>query len=209
MNTIDLPTAAKNNMNGDTRFKMKLLLVSASPVDNNPLKPDRELREIEQAIWKCKYRDSITIRKFQGLRIADLQHELLTWQPTHVHFSGHGNTNGIALVDDQDNTQLVRFEPLAELFRLLSGQITCVFLNSCCSASQSRLLGQYIPYTVCMAGEIHDDAATRFAVGYYAAIGAGNDEAFSFKWALNSMALNETGDEHIPYLFTNTKDPHQ
>ncbi len=186
-------------------LKIRLLLVAANPADSSPLKLDSEIREIEQAILKYSKRAWVKIRKFQGLRIADLQHELLTYKPTHVHFSGHGNVDGIALVDEHDNTRLVKFESLAELFHLLAGQIKCVFLNSCSSAGQSCLISKYIRYVVCMAGEVPDDIAIRFAVDFYAGIGAGRGERFAFRWALTSMALNETGGREIPHLFSKQK----
>jgi len=202
---MPLKTAKTKKMNGTPSLKIRILLVAANPADSNPLKLDSEIREIEQAILKYSKHASVKIRKFQGLRITDLQHELLTYKPTHVHFSGHGNANGIALVDEHDNTRLVRIESLTELFRLLAQQIKCVFLNSCCSAGQSRLISKYIRYVVCMAGEVPDDMAIRFAVDFYAGIGAGRGEKFAFHWALTSMALNETGGRDIPHLFTKRK----
>jgi len=185
-----------------TQVKTKLLLVAANPIGTSRLSLDREIREIELAILKSTTRDAIEIRKFQGLRVADLKHELLTYKPTHVHFCGHGSFEGIALVDENDYTQLVLFGALAKLLSLFAGQIDCVFLNACYSAGQSRSISQYIPNVICMNGPVPDDVALRFAVDFYEGIGEGKGVDFSFKWALASMGLYGPEPGHIPALFT-------
>ena len=180
----------------------KLLLVSANPIDTRPLQLDREIREIEAAILKARQGNAIKIHRLQGLRAADLKQALLDFRPTLVHFCGHGYPNGIALVGEDDKTQLVEFESLARLFGMFGGRIECVFLNACHTAGQSRCISKYIRKLVCMNGAIEDDTAIRFAADFYAGIGAGMNVDFSFRWARTSMAMDGAPCQDIPSLFT-------
>lgn len=182
--------------------RIRLLLVAANPIGTSRLRLDTEIREIEQVILKSRNRDDIDIRKFQGLRAADLKHELLSYKPTHVHFCGHGNFEGIALVDENDLTQLVKFGSLARLLSLFKGQIDCVFLNACYSGSRPGFIHQYIPKVICMNGPIPDDTALGFAIDFYEGIGEGWSIEFSFKWALAAMELCGPESGNIPLLLT-------
>lgn len=69
-------------------------------------------------------------------RVSDLQDALLKYSPNYVHFSGHGCTDGICLVNDYDETTIIQNESLKKLFKLFSEDIDCVFLNSCFSEEQ-------------------------------------------------------------------------
>jgi len=69
----------------------------------------------------------------------------------------------------------VKTKPLAELFKLFSNEIKCVFLNSCHSLKQSEEINKYIQKVVCMSDNVQDDLAIHFAAAFYKSIGAGKD----------------------------------
>lgn len=180
--------------------RTKILFASANPVNLSPIRLDKELREIEYELLKSRHRDRFELVKFQAVRIGDLQDALLEHNPQFIHFSGHGNCEGIALVDDLDNTKMVKSKPLANLFNLFSGDIRCVFLNSCHSVEQSKEIAKSIKKVICMSNEVPDDVAIQFAKAFYKSIGAGKDIDFSFKFAQNSIELYGLKGSEIPVL---------
>ena len=180
---------------------IKILFLSSNPLDTNPLRLDKEMREIENELIRSKFRNKFEFIKFSAVRISDLQDALLNHSPNFVHFSGHGNTTGIALLDNKtDKTQLVQSEPLANLFKLFSNDIACVFLNSCYSESQAKLIRKFIPNVIGMKKSVADETAIEFAKVFYKGIGAGREISFSFEFAKNSIDLNNISGSDIPVI---------
>ena len=180
---------------------IKILFLSSNPLDTNPLRLDKEMREIENELIRSKFRNKFEFIKFSAVRISDLQDALLNHSPNFVHFSGHGNTTGIALLDNKtDKTQLVQSEPLANLFKLFSNDIACVFLNSCYSESQAKLIRKFIPNVIGMKKSVADETAIEFAKVFYKGIGAGREISFSFEFAKNSIDLSNISGSDIPVI---------
>ena len=59
---------------------------------------------------------------------------------------------------------------LADLFKLFAKQIQCVVLNACYAEVQAEAICQHIPYAIGMNQAIGDEAARKFAEGFYRAI---------------------------------------
>ena len=62
---------------------------------------------------------------------------MLDESPAIVHFSGHGDIDGIAIEDSLGNAKLIDTSAIGNLFELFSENIKCVVLNSCYSESQA------------------------------------------------------------------------
>jgi hypothetical protein len=180
---------------------IKILFLSANPLDTNPLRLDKEMREIENELIRSKFRERFEFIKISAVRISDFQDALLNHSPNFVHFSGHGNEIGIALLDNRtDNKQIVQTEPLANLLRMFSNDIACVFLNSCYSENQAKAIKRFIPNVIGMNNLISDDIAIEFAKVFYKAIGAGKEISFSFEFAKNSIDLQNIQGSNIPVI---------
>lgn len=182
--------------------KIKILFTSASPRDQEFLRLNTEAREIEYELLKSKQRDQFDFIRIEALRPADLQDALLNHSPQFLHFSGHGNCDGIALLDDSDQTILVKSKPIAKLLGLFSKEIQCVFLNSCHSVSQSKEINKYINKVVCMSRAVPDELAIRFASSFYKSIGAGRNIDFSFEFAKAAIDLENINGNDIPLLLS-------
>jgi hypothetical protein len=179
--------------------KIKILFLASNPLDANPLRLDKEMRDIETELIRSKHRDYFEFIKFSAVRIKDLQDALLNFSPNFVHFSGHGNSKGIALLDNQtDKIQMVHSQPLANLFKLFSNDVACVFLNSCYSKKQATLIRKFIPNVIGMKQAVPDNTAIEFATVFYKGIGAGKEIGFSFELAKNSIDLNNISGSNIP-----------
>jgi hypothetical protein len=119
---------------------------------------------------------------------------LLDEEPCYVHFCGHGaGEEGILLEDELGYPKFVKAEALANLFKLFSNQIECVILNACYSEVQAEAISQHIKYVIGMKQAVGDQAAIKFATGFYDAIGAGRtiEDAFEFgKSAIETYGIS-------------------
>ena len=151
-----------------------ILILAANPTNTSRLRLDEEVREIHTALQRAKNRFLFEIVTRWATRVEDLHRALLEYQPTIVHFCGHGDgNNGLALEDNFGQLQLVSTQALARLFGLFQDTISCVLLNACYSKDQAEAIHQHIDYVVGMNRAIGDVAAIKFATGFYDALGAG------------------------------------
>lgn len=186
-----------------SKKRMKILFTSANPRDEDFLRLNSEAKEIEYELMKAKYRDDFEFIHIKSLDINELQNRLLNDPPQFLHFSGHGNCDGIALLDNCDNVEIIKNEPLAKLFKLFSNEIECIFLNSCHSIKQSEEISKYINKVICMKKEVPDELAIFFATAFYKSIGAGKTIDFSFDFAKNAIQLKGLTGSDIPILLPN------
>ncbi len=85
----------------------KILVLSANPVDTSRLRLDEEVREIQESLKRSNCRDEFKIVSLVALRVADLRRGLLDHSPSIVHFSGHGESQGLILENDVGQKHLV------------------------------------------------------------------------------------------------------
>ncbi|MCT7977950.1 CHAT domain-containing protein [Laspinema olomoucense] len=178
-----------------------ILILSVNPPGTTRLRLDREVREIQATLKRSKYRDSFQIVTEGAVRVDDLRRALLEYQPAIVHFSGHGvGTEGLVLENDAGQTQLVSNESLGNLFNLFQTKIECVLLNACYSEIQAQVIHQYIDYLIGMNQPIGDEAAIKFATGFYDALGAGEPYERCFEIGCASIALEGMDEADTPKL---------
>lgn len=179
----------------------KILVLSANPIGTRPLRLDQEIREIDEGLRRSQNNANFVLEKRLATRIEDLRRALLDEDPIFVHFCGHGNEHeGLLLEDIAGCPQLVRAEPLANLFKLFSAQVKCVVLNACYSESQATAISQHIDYVVGMRQAIGDQAAIRFSTGFYDAVGAGRSVEDAFEFGRNAIELYNIIEEYLPVL---------
>ena len=95
-----------------------ILFFAANPKDTNRLRLDQEIRQIQSSLRTSSNRANIDFRQQMAARPDDLRQSLLRENPQIVHFSGHGETEGILLENDAGMAHLVSPDALAELFGL-------------------------------------------------------------------------------------------
>jgi AAA-like domain/CHAT domain len=184
----------------------KILILAANPKNSTPLRLDAEVRDIDEALKRSNYRDRFELEDKWAVRPKDLQREILDWKPQIVHFSGHGvGKGGLALEDETGQAKLVSTQAIAGLFKLFADRVECVLLNACYSEVQAVAIAQHITYVIGMKQAIGDDAARVFAVGFYDALGAGENIEFAFELACNRIDIEGMPDYLIPVLFKDGK----
>jgi hypothetical protein len=147
-----------------------VLIVCASPLDQDRLRLGAEEKEIRSALQRSKNREHWRIETNQAATVDDLRRALLDHDPTVVHFAGHGGKDGLCFEDDDGSSQSADARPLAKLFHLFRKNLKCVVLNACCSQPQAELIREEIDYVIGMGKSIDDDSARKFAVSFYDAV---------------------------------------
>ena len=195
-----------------------ILILAANPTSTERLRLDEEVKKIEQGLERAKGRDQFKLVVKWAVTDDDLRRALLDNDPAIVHFSGHGSgssqggqgrelvpalgedSGGLAFEDDRGHVQLIPGDALARLFELCADSVKCVVLNACYSEAQANAISQHIDYVVGMKKSVGDEAAIKFAVGFYDALGAGRDFEKAFKFGCIAIDLKGIPEYLTPVL---------
>lgn len=179
----------------------RILFVAANPTNTSPLRIGAETRQIKEEIGLAAARDKFLFTINLAVTTRTLSRAILQEDPTIVHFSGHGEEEGLCLETDSGISKLVSAAALDALFKNFSATIQCVILNACYSKAQAEAIVKHIPYVIGMDQSVKDEVALAFSVGFYQALvdGAGIEQAF--RLGVAGMAMAETGKENVAVLF--------
>ncbi|MEC4814757.1 MAG: CHAT domain-containing protein [Scytonema sp. PMC 1069.18] len=182
-------------------FVKTILILAANPKTTSSLRLDEEVREIDTGLQRAKKREQFDLKQRWAVRVRDVSQALLDFEPQVVHFSGHGTgEDGLALEDETGNVRLVETAALAQLFKLFANTVECVVLNACYSEVQAKAIAQHIRYVIGMSKEIDDKASIEFAVGFYAALGAGKSIEFAYEFGCNAIQMAKLPEHLTPVL---------
>ena len=207
-------------MVSDRRRKLvrTLLILAANPKGTERLRLDEEVKKIEQGLERSKRRDQFKLVVKWAVTDDELRRAMLDNEPEIVHFSGHGvgsghggsqrdfvteredGTGGLAFENDSGQVQLITGDALARLFELCADSVKCVVLNACYSEEQANAISQHINYVVGMKKAIGDEAAIKFAVGFYDALGAGRNFETAYKFGCSAIDLKGIPEYLTPVL---------
>ena len=197
---MDLPARGKLKLSEIVASKKKILFIGANPLSTTSLRIDEEFREIDNGLRLSSGRELFDLSISTATRPNDLRREILRHEPNFIHFSGHGEQEGIVLEDANGNPSLVSKEALSDLFDLFKDKTKCVILNSCYSEEQAKAISNSIDYVIGMKRAVPDKAAIQFSIGFYDAIGAGRNIDDAFRFGKNAIKLNNVTGADIPIL---------
>lgn len=183
----------------------KILFVASSPDDQDYLNAGIEQRKIDEMLKSSTLRASFELISKPGAKLDTLTRELMQNNPEFVHFSGHGDIDGIAMEEDNGQTQYIPSIALENLFKLFEGKIHCVFLSACYSAKQAKAISKSHIYVIGMNSAIGVTTATELAKGFYQAIGEGKDIPTAYKFGLIHLIANDISQQNIPQIWFDGK----
>ena len=193
----DAPVSAPPH---DAGTEGRILFLAANST-RKPLDLELELRRIEEHLLRGRMRDRLALKAVPAVTVDALMRTLMEEAPTHVHFSGHGEPEGIVLRDELGDDRVVSGEALAALFKVCGDPVRCVVLNACFSVAQARCIRRHVPHVVGSTGRIADAAALSFSSGFYLALAAGKDVPYAFEMGKARMQMdNVSGEEHLVLL---------
>ncbi|MGK7893302.1 MAG: SIR2 family protein [Xenococcus sp. (in: cyanobacteria)] len=204
----------------------KILILAANPKNSSEQRFSQQVREIDNALQRAKYRNQFELVQKWAVRPRDIQRAMLNVKPQIVHFLGRAagsqegelenksdrkliplpeddtESEGIVLEDETGSAKLVRGKALAALFELFADKLECVLLNGCYSKEQAEEIGKYIPYVIGTKQVIGNEAAIDFAVGFYDALGAGLsvEDAYKHGFVAIKFKIEEIAEHLIPLL---------
>jgi WD40 repeat protein len=182
-----------------------VLFLAANPKHTDALRLGEEVKKVEQGLERAKLRDRFRLVQKSAVTDDDLRRALLDHEPQIVHFSGHGaGASGLVFEDDSGEAHEISGDALAELFELFAEHVQCVVLNACYSESQARAIAQYIDYVIGMRQAVGDEAAIKFSIGFYDALGAGRPYDTAFNFGRSAIALKGLPDHLTPVLLRRT-----
>lgn len=183
-----------------------VLLLAASPVDQDRLRLSSEVKQIKQALERSRNREHWTIESNEAVTVDDLRRALLDCRPTVVHFAGHGGgAAGLAFEDDIGETHAAQTRPLTRLLHQFKDSVRCVVLNACYSESQATEIRAQIDYVVGMSRGIDDESAAKFAVAFYDAVFAQCTFRQAFDIACTAIDLSNLPDHEVPVFLTGSE----
>jgi hypothetical protein len=197
------PEPATGTPAGASRVQTVLFL-AASPRDLEPLRPDQELRLIEQQMQLDPNRGDFRLEPRVAAQLTDISRALVRYKPQVVHFSGHGDAGGRVYVEDENGlSKPVNPDGLARMFGKYKATIQCVVVNACHSMRLAEAMSQHIRYVVGMRSGVGDNAAILFSVGFYQALFGGEEVPDAFELACSLLQSDEaTNPEYLtPVLY--------
>jgi hypothetical protein len=182
--------------------KMKILFVAADPTDATRLRLTDEFRVIKnELVAATKRADFELALPALAVRIGDFSKALLDEKPKIVHFSGHGASSGeLCFENESGNVETVNPDGIATLFKLSSKYVECVILNACYSEIQAREIVKHINYVVGMNKSIPDPVAIAFSLGFYQALGSGEDIPTAYEYGCAQIQMRYKYEHTIPVL---------
>lgn len=186
---------------------LRILFLGSSPVDAPTLRFDQEVREIDLALRQSEFRDRIDLKQHLATRHTDLQAALLRHRPQIVHFSGHGETDGLCFEDETGQTRSVSGGVLARILAVFKKQIRCVVLNACYSQAQAETIAKEIDCVVGMSTAIGDRASIRFSSAFYQALAFGSSVETAFQLGCAQIDLDGLEEGETPQLIAFKQDP--
>lgn len=183
--------------------KTKILVLTSSPVNLNPLQVELECKEIKRSINYTRNLDKYELIQEYATTIEDLEKLLREFQPNIIHFSGHGQKSGIYLEDSNQQSKIVDGASLLRLFNFYSDTVECVILNSCYSEKQAQYISMAIPFVIGTKSEIKDEAAINFSKTFYSSLADGNTYEESFELGYIRVSLEDKHQKEILIIYVN------
>ncbi len=182
--------------------EITVLFFASNPRDQAQLSLDEEVRSIKEMISKSRHRDVVKFESCWAVRPGDILQYINQYQPTIVHFSGHGSSNDeLVLMDNNSNTKLVSLDAIVQAMSVANDNLRLVFFNTCHSKNQAHSVVEYIECAIGMNTTITDKAAQVFAAQLYSSIGFGLSIDKAFNQAKAALMLEGITEEQTPALF--------
>ena len=183
---------------GYRRAKHRILFLTSNPPETTRLELDEELRAVQQELRGSEHRERFQLEPKPATRTGDLLAHLRDVKPTILHVSGHGCSDGVLLRNGSGASQVISGDDLATALEAARCFVRILILNACHSDTQAEALLAHADCVIAMSGQILDEDAKWFAVGFYGGLGARESVATAFKQGCARLALERAGTRSGP-----------
>lgn len=169
----------------------KILFVAANPDNASRIQTDQEHRLLKAQLERGRMRDQYLFLPPQLAVTATELIRAMRDKPEIIHFSGHGNPDGIVITTEDNKGQTMAIPALQRLFRPLRDIAQIIILNACYSAPQAKALSEFGIYVVGNNLPINDSAAISFSEGLYLGFGEGKNFEDAFNDAMTVVLTKD------------------
>ena len=184
---------------------LSVLYLMANPLKRKSLRLDLEVSEVSEEIQRSKYSDNITLRQSPAANLKTILRSLNDHRPKIVHFSGHGDSTGLAGDDrgsKRTKVKFLDFEILGDALRATDTKPDVVLLNACNSAgARTALLGS-TKVLIVMRERISDVAAIAFSTQFYSGIASGQPVKAAFDQGIAAIKAVSLSEAKTPVLLS-------
>ncbi len=202
-------TSSNTTNSGDSNRNksIKILFLAVNPRGTTAMRLGQEVRDLENTLKMSEYRDKFNVVSKWAVTPDELRHAMITEKPNIVHFSGHGESDGLVFEDGEGKKKPISIAAINGLFRLAvkRSPIQCVLLNACYSVPQAEGVAEHVDWVIGMKNAILDNAAIAFTKGFYDSLGAGDDYSIAFETGVVNIDLHGFQGADLPVLHKNKK----
>lgn len=191
---------------------INILFLTSVPAQEQALDTNAEFRKIDDALEDSPNSARFRLFRHARLRREELERTLSTFQPHIVHFSGHGNSVGALILEDQEGRRWdLDRDTLRTVFKAYGQSVKLAVLNACHSEVAGNTLREVVPYVIGNAVAVYDDAAIDFATTFYRVLFQGETLHKSFRAACQAAGMHDASRGQVPQLLDTPhhSDPRQ
>jgi TPR repeat protein len=177
--------------------KIKVLFFAADPTSvlpKNPTEPlqlGADMREIRKRVEEDGRPSTLDFDCQFDARPKDLVERLRRTRPRIVHFSGHGNLQGLMFTSPSGvGAQLVTGAALKEFLKVFPHEIRLVNLSACYSRDQAESIAEVVGCAIGTPGGIADEDAIEFNAAFYGFIARGESVQNAFDLASAEVGVS-------------------
>lgn len=183
---------------------LRILFLSANTEVSDRIRIDKEYKVITEELNNAIEKNKIKLSTRLAVDLNSLMNAIIEFNPNILHFSGHGNLDGIELEGEQQPFFL-KNDSLEKLIKTLTSDLDCIVLNSCYSKGQALKLTQRIKTVIGMGDSIDDKAALLFSKGFYKGVAGNFDYIKSYELGRQMINTYDYDESEIPKLFLKDK----
>lgn len=184
--------------------KLTVLYLTSAPESEDALRTEAEMRRVQEAIRGSAYRNKVALHLRPAAGATTILDGLNDLRPQVVHFSGHGDDDGILLDDGKMAKSTGLFLDYATLANALDASDTppsLVVLNACNSLKGARKLLKAAKAVIAMADSISDQGAGAFAAQFYAAVASAQPVGKALQQAVVALQMSaHVADSKLPKI---------
>lgn len=176
--------------------KIKLLFVGSTPKDLPHLRIDKEVKKIQNSLKESNIICDILL----AATINDFSDRVLEKSPNIIHFSGHGNAEGLYFETESGYSDIIPTNSILGFIDQIKENVFCIVLNSCFSNAQGQHIANIVPYVISVKSAFSDETAIGYSTFFYKAFSENGDIILSHRHALSQCDTNKLQPPY-PELF--------
>jgi hypothetical protein len=186
-----------------------ILFLAANP--GGTLDLSNERNTLGKIVQSAVVHNAFRVEDVPGCRISDITDALRRYQPTLLHFSGHGTEEGEFLFHGEGGeVEKVKAGALAKVLALAHKKgLQGAVMNACYGDTDAQLLANATGYAVAMKGLLSDPDASKFSREFYGALGSGEMFEDAFEWAVAGTGIDPQISVLRPKLFKKQEGAHE